>query len=111
MVFHMACHNQTDGLTEESNDQLYPLYKLKLGLSTGSHGISCARSAGINNIVLERAIELKSSMRSNQKISALHSVKLKTLCENATRATIKRLLLTNWNEASLESLEVLIHNL
>ena len=111
MVFHMACHNQTDDFSEESNDQLFPLYKLKLGLSSGSHGISCAKSAGINKKVLERALELKRSMRSFQKISALHPIKLKALREKTARVTIKRLLLTNWNEASSESLELFMHNL
>lgn len=111
MVFHMESHNQSDDFSEECDDKLFPLYKLKLGLSTGSHGISCARSAGINKTVLERALELKDSMRSNQRISALHSVKLKGLRENSARATIKKLLLTEWRKASSEFLDLLKRSL
>lgn len=74
-------HDSQFGNDEDSDDEeMIPLYKLRVGRDSDSEGISCAKTMGIDNQVIARAKEIKSAIKKNEKVPV--RAHLRKLSEN-----------------------------
>jgi DNA mismatch repair ATPase MutS len=102
MVLHMDSHRNVD--TDEFNDdnaEMRPLYKLRLGVAPSSQGIACARSAGIPEPILQRAIEIKQSLHNGAVLMPTTTTRrLLGSTNEVYLAAIKLLLEKDWSVAT-----------
>jgi len=78
-----------------------PLYQLGLGLSTESHGIVCAKGAGISEDVLDRAYHVKHCLQSRSVLyPPLGYSDIPTNCLNL----VATLLHTDWTNCTATDL-------
>eukprot|EP01038_Epipyxis_sp_PR26KG_P012141 gene12141-16255_t len=82
----------------DEGDEVTPLYKLQLGITTSSEGIPCARSSGVPSDVLTRALFIKSSIENKKEIIATSVNNRTAAVENPTNKKLLEQFLTspNW---------------
>lgn len=65
--------------SDDDDNELIPLYKLKVGVVSDSEGIACAKTMGVNQKVIDRAKQIKSAIQSKSSISV--RLKLRVMAE------------------------------
>lgn len=94
-VFNMAFHSDTEGSSRD--EEMLPLFKLRLGVATSSQGIPCAKAAGMPETVINRANQVRNALEHGESISAMHTVGRSCLHSKSHRAAIMRLLEVDWS--------------
>lgn len=51
------------------DDDIVPLFKLKVGIDMDSEGLSCAKAMGVNNEVTQRAQQIKQAIKSKANVA------------------------------------------
>lgn len=93
-----------------------PLFKLKKGVATSSEGIPCARSAGVAESILERAVQVKGNVLRHQPIQAHRGGSTGRILQHAGHAELLRVFLQTkrWTaeegEAQLCVIQQLLQN-
>lgn len=78
-----------------------PLYKLRLGVATSSEGIACAKVAGVQTEILERAEKIKENIKARRPIKtglrqlSLTGSKKNRVLSNAKNRILLELFLRN----------------
>jgi DNA mismatch repair ATPase MutS len=105
-AFKMAVHTESSG-NEMVSMYNTPLYKLQLGLCDNSGGMRCAKSAGMNSEVLERASDIKTCILSK---TAIPQRRRQTILNNSFNSELlKRFLsVSHWKDVNEIDLATLL---
>lgn len=112
VMFHMGCMQEEKCDDNLINDEkTIPLYKLRLGLSSSSEGIPCAKASGLLDIVVRRAMQVKESIRDKKAIEPTMKIRNNNDQENNNLIEVLTLFFQckNWNNTSESEIEKLIH--
>lgn len=101
----MAIHLPKDG-----NDDACPIFKLRDGVASSSAGLICARRAGLNKPIIQRAKYIQQTWREKGQVKPMQEA-----CPESAELTLPELELlesflsvSNWEDASQEDLRLLI---
>mmetsp|Transcript_8433 Transcript_8433/g.15261 ORF Transcript_8433/g.15261 Transcript_8433/m.15261 type:complete len:351 (-) Transcript_8433:646-1698(-) len=91
MAVHLPDSDEEDAAT--------PLFKLESGIASSSAGLVCARAAGVNKRVVNRAKDIIEALREGTQVPAISVSKavLTTSSKEAVRSLVK---INSWNNAS-----------
>jgi DNA mismatch repair protein MSH5 len=94
---------------EKEEDNVVPLFKLEEGVATSSAGLACARHAGIDNEVIERAREIIEAMRNNEPIRPLPDLTGEpSFSEEEVDLLLHFISKEDWDQASDDDLRLLL---
>ncbi|KAG7342107.1 DNA mismatch repair protein MutS [Nitzschia inconspicua] len=94
---------------EKDNDNVVPLFKLEDGVALSSAGLACAKHAGVENDVIERAREIIDMMRKNEPIKPLPELTGEpSFSEEEVDLFLHFTSIEDWETASEDDLRLLI---
>lgn len=104
MAIHLPDSNDQDSAT--------PLFKLEKGVASSSAGLVCARAAGVNKRVVNRAKDLIAAMRSGGHVppdsQVLRAISLSTPSKEAVRMFIGQ---DSWKSVGEDDVRVLLQKI
>ena len=94
---------------ESNEDDAVPLFKLEDGVASSSAGLVCARMAGLNRKVVDRASDIITALKGGSQVRPLpESVNANSPFQPNTRSAIRLFLaVDSWASASDEDLDLL----
>ena len=94
---------------ESDEDDAIPLFKLEAGVASSSAGLVCARMAGLNRKVVNRAADIIASLKQGTQVRSLpESVNANSPFQPNVRSAIRLFLaVDSWVNASDEDLNLL----
>jgi DNA mismatch repair protein MSH5 len=94
---------------ESAEDDAIPLFKLEDGVASSSAGLICARMAGLNKKVVDRASEIISALREGKQVRPLpESLNPNSPFQPNVKSAIRLFLaVDSWATASDEDLDLL----
>lgn len=100
----MSCH-----IPESDEDDAVPLFKLEDGVASSSAGLVCARMAGLNRKVVDRASEIIAALKEGRQVRPLpESVNANSPFQPNVRSAIRLFLaVDSWATATDEDLALL----
>jgi len=103
-ALRMAVHVPNSG-----DDDAVPLFKLETGVANSSAGLVCARMAGVNANVVDRANEILKALREGRPVEPVsESLDSNPAFQPITKAALKLFLgVDSWIDASEEELRML----
>jgi DNA mismatch repair protein MSH5 len=94
---------------ESDEDDAIPLFKLEDGVASSSAGLICARMAGLNKKVVDRASEIISALKDGRQVRPLpESINANSPFQPNVKSAIRLFLaVDSWANASDEDLDLL----
>ena len=94
---------------ESDEDDAVPLFKLEDGVASSSAGLVCARMAGLNKKVVDRASDIITALKEGRQVKPLKdSVNANSPFQPNVRSAIRLFLaVDSWANASDEDLDLL----
>lgn len=100
----MAIH-----LPDNEEDDASPLFKLEDGVASSSAGLVCAKKAGVNQKVIDRAKEIIHTMRDSQQIQPLEEAMPQVELSSGEEGMLRFYFsVDSWESASEEELRTLL---
>lgn len=97
---------------ERDEDNVVPLFKLEDGIATSSAGLACAKHAGIEKVVIERARSIIEAMRKNEPIEPLPELTGEpSFSNNEVELLLHFASVEDWETASDDDLRLLIQKI
>ena len=95
---------------ESNEDDATPLFKLEDGVASSSAGLVCARMAGLNRKVVNRAADVIGALKQGSRVQPLpESVNANSPFQPNVRSAIRLFLaVDSWANASDEDLDLLL---
>jgi DNA mismatch repair protein MSH5 len=104
MAIHIPDSNEDENAT--------PLFKLEKGVASSSAGLVCARAAGVNKRVVNRAKDIIAALRDGGKVPPDREVlRAASLTESSKEAIQVFLGKDSWNTASEDDIGVLLQKI
>lgn len=91
------------------DDNAVPLFKLEEGVANSSAGLVCARMAGVNSNIVERAREIITALKEGQQVKPVpESLNSNSIFKPSAKAALRLFLgVDSWADASDEDLRML----
>jgi DNA mismatch repair protein MSH5 len=104
MAIHLPESNEDDNAT--------PLFKLEKGVASSSAGLVCARAAGVNKRVVNRAKEIIAALRNGGQVPPDREVHRAASLTGSSKEAIRMFVGNDsWNTASEDDIGVLLRKI
>lgn len=103
MAIHLPDSNEEDAAT--------PLFKLENGVASSSAGLVCARAAGVNKRVVNRAKDIIGALREGTQVPPISVSKATPLTAPSKEAVVLFMEVDSWTNASETDTRILLQRL